>query len=69
MLLPFWLNSGHFTNPKRRCGHSGNETQQSTNCLVCLGTAQSNPTDTPFNSLCIILILREVQLALHRNSR
>ncbi len=44
---------------------SGNETQQSTSFLVCLGTARTNPADSTlkFKSLCIILLWPSVQLA------
>lgn len=43
---------------------------QSAILLVCLRTAQMNPTDITlkFNSLWIILLWHEVQLAMHRNA-
>ncbi len=53
MFLPFWLCSGRFTTQNVTIWHSGNETQQSTNFLLCLGTAQTNSTDSTlkFSSL------------------
>lgn len=50
---------------------AGNETQLLNTFLVRLWTARTNPTDSTskFNSLWIILMWCEVQLALHRNGR
>ena len=49
--------------------HPGNETQQATIFEVCSGTAGTNPTDSTFNfnSLWILLIWGELQLALTTN--